>query len=128
MTMRTTRFRSAVRARLARSDDFMASAPNATAEAEAPSQEAQQPGRIDFDDDVNDYAPVDNGLAAAETQIQEQVNKRVAEARALRARELTRNDTQLPWRQKWSGECSNCYSPTRPFFLIMWPLQLLLNL
>ncbi len=58
MTMRTTRSRSAERARLARSDDFMASAQNATAEAEAPSQEAQQPGRIDFDDDVNDYAPV----------------------------------------------------------------------
>ena len=88
--VRITRSQSEERERCAQSDDFRVSAQDATAEAEAPQREAQRPGRIEFNDDVNDSAPGDNGLAAAETQIQEQVNMRVAEARALRARELTR--------------------------------------
>jgi hypothetical protein len=81
-TMQITRSRSEERERHARSDDFRVSAQHATVEAEASQRIAQRSVRIDFDDDVINSAPLEDVLAAAELQIREQVNLRVAEVRA----------------------------------------------
>jgi hypothetical protein len=94
-----TRSQSAERERGAQGDDFRETAQDSSAEAEAPRGEAQRPVRIEFDSDVDDDAaiepaPLEFVLAAAELQIREQVNKRVEEARALRARELNRKSQE----------------------------------
>ena len=86
INMRTTRSQSAERERRTRGDDFVASAADSTAEAEAPRGEAQR-SRIEFDDEAVDdtviaSAPLSFVLAAAELDIREQVNKKVTEARA----------------------------------------------
>jgi len=93
--VRIMRSQSAERERCAQSDDFRETAQDSSAEAEAPRGEAQRPVRIEFDSDVDDDVAVEPAslevvLAEAELQIREQVNKRVEEARALRARELNR--------------------------------------
>ncbi len=84
--VRHTRFQSEERVRQTGIDEFQTSARQVTAEAEVLQRAAQRPGRIEFDDEVVHSAPVEEVLAAAQLQIQEQVNKRVAKVKAVRAR------------------------------------------